>query len=174
MTSEDMQTVSVHRHVITTEVPFADVLDGIYAEISRPDMFALFPKIWAATTFDEVTALVEEAQGPSGLMLFVQLDLEVAWAKDPEAQHVAGRRLARIIAGNPITMGKMTRHVPQAGSYVPVTILAEQLADGGTRVSYDTVASAIAPYDNAAATEVATALDTTVLAVLRRATKAPA
>lgn len=46
------------------------------------------------------------------------------------------------------TTGKMTRHVPAAGSYAPVTLLVEELADHRTRVYYDEVASAIAPYDN--------------------------
>jgi hypothetical protein len=38
----------------------------------------------------------------------------------------------RLIAGNPVTMRQMTRHLPAVGSYAPV-------------------ASAIAPYDDAAA-----------------------
>jgi hypothetical protein len=50
-------------------------------------------------------------------------------------------------------MGEMTRHVPDAGSYAPVTILAQETADGGTRVAYDTVASSIAPYESAAASK---------------------
>ena len=49
----------------------------------------------------------------------------------------------------------MTRHIPDAGSYAPVTILIEETPDGGTRVAYDSVASALAPYDNAAASTVA-------------------
>jgi hypothetical protein len=65
---------------------------------------------------------------------------------DPQALDWAGRRLVRLIAGNPVTMGQMTRHVPDAGSYEQVTILIQQKPDGGTRVAYDSVASAIAPY----------------------------
>jgi hypothetical protein len=36
-------------------------------------------------------------------------------------------RLVRPIAGNPVTMGEMTRHVADAGSYAPVTILIQQM-----------------------------------------------
>jgi hypothetical protein len=107
-------------------------------------------------------------------MRFWQLDLDVALTLDPQARQQAGRRLVRLIAGNPVTMGQMTRHVADPGSYAPVTILIQELPDGGTRVAYDTVASSIAPYDDAAATEVARRLDTEVVGLLRRVTGAPA
>jgi hypothetical protein len=71
-------------------------------------------------------------------------------------------------------MGQMTRHLPAAGSYAPVTILIQELPGGGTQVAYDTVASAIAPYGDAAASEVAERLDTEVLSLLRHATSGPA
>src|ERR1700723_1473835 len=79
-------------------------------------------------------------------------------------------RLVRLIAGNPVTMGEMTRHVADAGSYAPVTILIEETREGGTRVAYDSVASAIAPYHDATADDVARRLDTEVLDLLRRVT----
>jgi hypothetical protein len=70
-------------------------------------------------------------------------------------------------------MGQMTRHTADAGSYAPVTILIQELAGGGTRVAYDTVTSAIAPYQNAPASQVAQRLDTEVLRLLRHATGTP-
>ena len=95
-------------------------------------------------------------------------------ALDPQARDQARRRLVRLIAGNPVTMGQMGRHLPAAGSYAPVTILIQELPDGGTQVAYDTVASAIAPYGDAAASQVAQRLDTDVLSLLRHATGLPA
>ena len=86
------------------------------------------------------------------------------------ASDLAGRRLVRLIAGNPVTMGEMTRHLPDAGSYAPVTILIQELPGGGTRIAYDTVTSAIAPYHDAAATQVAVRLDSEVLGLLRHVT----
>lgn len=68
----------------------------------------------------------------------------------------------------------MTRHVADAGSYAPVTILVQELPGGGTGVAYDTVASAIAPYGDAAACQVAGRLDTEVLGLLRQVTGVPA
>ena len=106
-------------------------------------------------------------------MQFWHLDDDHVLALDPQADR-AGRRLVRLIAGNPVTMGQMTRHLPAAGSYAPVTILIQELPGGGTQVAYDTVASAIAPYADAAASQVAQRLDTEVLSILRHATGIPA
>jgi len=39
-------------------------------------------------------------------MRFWQLDLDVALTLDPQARQQAGRRLVRLIAGNPVTMGR--------------------------------------------------------------------
>jgi hypothetical protein len=99
-------------------------------------------------------------------MVFLQLDDDSVLSLDPQAPDWDGRRLVRLIVGNPVTMGRMTRHVADAGSYAPVTILIQQMPDGGTRVAYDTLASALAPYHDAAASEVAQQLDTEVLGLL--------
>jgi hypothetical protein len=71
-------------------------------------------------------------------------------------------------------MGQMTRHVADAGSYAPVTILIQELPDGRTRVAYDSVCSAIAPYHDAAASQVARRLDAEVLTLLRQVSAVPA
>jgi hypothetical protein len=165
--------VAVRRHVLTSERPFQVVLDGIYTGISQPDIGTLFAKLAASTSYEEFSALVRRAQGSAGLLRFLQLDLDTALALDPQA-HQAGRRLVRLIAGNPVTMGQMTRHLPAAGSYAPITILIQELPGGGTQVAYDTVASAIAPYGDAAASQVAQRLDTEVLGLLHHATGIPA
>ncbi len=54
--------------------------------------------------------------------------------------------------------------------FLQLDLDAALMPDGGTRVAYDTVASAIAPYHDAAASEVAQRLDTEVLDLLRQAT----
>jgi hypothetical protein len=105
------------------------------------------------------------------LIRFLQPDLDTVLAFDPQARQPR-RRLVRLI-GNPVTMRQMTRHLPAAGSYAPVIILIQELPGGGTQVAYDTVASAIAPYGDAAASQVAQRLDTEVLGLLRHATGMP-
>jgi uncharacterized protein (DUF302 family) len=173
MASERVLEVVVRRHVFTSSQPFSAVLDGIFSGISQPDIRQLFSKLANSTSYEQFSSLVQQAQGSAGLMRFLRLDLDAALALDPQAKDQAGRRLVRLIAGNPVTMGQMTRHVPDAGSYAPVTILLQQMPDGGTRVAYDTVASALAPYHDAAASEVAERLDTEVLGLLRQVTGVP-
>jgi hypothetical protein len=119
--SEHVLDIPVHRHVLTSERPFQAVLDGIYDGISQPDIGALFARLAASTSYEELSALVGQAQGSAGLMRFLHLDLDTVLTLDPQADQ-AGRRLVRLIAGNPVTMGQMTRHTADAGSYAPVTI----------------------------------------------------
>ena len=174
MVSEKVLKVLVHRHVFDSDRPFSAVLDGIFGGISRPDIEALFSELAASTSYEQFSSLVRQAQGSAGLMQFLLLNLDGVLTLDPQAPEWAGRRLVRLIAGNPVTMGEMTRHAPDAGSYAPVTILIQQMPDSGTRVAYDTVASAIAPYHDAAASEVAQRLDVEVLELLRQVTGVPA
>ena len=168
LAAEDVLEVRVRRHVFTSERPFAEIMDGIYGGVSQPDLGSLFRQLASSTSHEQFTSLVRQAQGSVGLMRFLELKLDRALALDPQAQSTAGRGLVRVIAGNPVTMGEMTRHVPDAGSYAPVTILVQELPGGGTRLAYDSVASAIAIYDEAAATQVAENLDAEVLALLRK------
>jgi hypothetical protein len=149
--------VVVRRHVLTSDRPFQVVLDGIYGGISQPDIGALFARLAACTSYEEFSALVRQAQGSAGLFRFLQLDDDHVLALDPQADQ-AGRRLVRLIAGNPVTMGQMTRHLPRAGSCAPVTIPIQELPGGRTQAAYDTVASAIAPYGDATASRVASGL----------------
>ena len=174
MASEQVLDIPVRRHVLTSERPSQVVLDDIFGGISQPDIGALFAKLAACTSYEEFSALVGHAQGSAGLMRFLQLDDHHVLALDPQARDQAGRRLVRLIAGNPVTMGQMTRHLPAAGSYAPVTILIQELPGGRTQVAYDTVASAIAPCGDAAASQVAERLDTEVLGLLHHATGIPA
>jgi uncharacterized protein (DUF302 family) len=168
MAAERVLEIQVRRYVFDTQRPFSEVLDGIYGGISQPDIGALFHQIATSTSYEQFASLVSQAQGSIGLMRFLQLDLDQALSLDPEAPDWTGRRLVRLIAGNPVTMGTMTRHVPDAGSYAPITILIEERPDGGTRIAYDSIASEISSYHSAAASQVAEDLDSKVLGLLRQ------
>ena len=174
MASEQVLDILVRRHVFDSERPFQAVLDGIFGGISRPDIGALFGKLAASTSYEQFSSLVRQAQGSAGLMLFLQLDLDAVLALDPQAKGQTGRRLVRLIAGNPVTMGQMTRHVPDAGSYAPVTILLEQTPAAEPGSPTTRVASTLAPYRDAAASQVARRLDAEVLGLLRQVTGVPA
>ena len=82
-------------------------MDGIFGGISQPDIEALFSKLAASTSYEQFSALVGQAQGSPGLMVFLQLDLDQALTLDPRAPDWSRRRLVRPIAGNPVTMGEM-------------------------------------------------------------------
>lgn len=170
MAVEQVLEVPIHRHIIESERPFASVMDGIFDGISRPDIRSLFSDLEASTSYEQFSSLVRQAQGSAGLMQFWQLNLDVVLTLDPRARHQARHRLVRLIAGNPVTMGEMIRHIADAGSYAPVTILIQELPDGGSRIAYDSVASAIAPYHDAAASKVARRLDAEELTLLREVT----
>ena len=76
--------------------------------------------------------------------------------------------MVRLIMGNPLIMQSMARLVPDAGSYAPVTVLVDERADG-VHLSYDRIASLLAPYGNSEALNIAGDLDAKVEKLLRRA-----
>ena len=65
-------------------------------------------------------------------------------------------------------MKEMARHVPNASSYAPVTVLVDERADG-VHISYDRMASLLAPYGNPDALKVARDLDAKVEHLLQQA-----
>ncbi len=80
----------------------------------------------------------------------------------------AARQSLRLVVGNPVIMSQMVQHVPDAGSYAPVTILIDERPDG-VHLSYDRMASFLAPYGSPEALKVAQDLDSKVEALLAAA-----
>jgi hypothetical protein len=76
--------------------------------------------------------------------------------------------MARLIMGNPLIMQQMARHVPDAGSYAPVTVLVDERSDG-VHISYDRMASLLASYGSGNALTVARDLDKKVETLLSEA-----
>jgi len=74
----------------------------------------------------------------------------------------------RLIAGNPLIMKQMLEHVPDAGSYAPVTLLIDERPDG-VHLSYDRMASFLSPHENSQALKVARDLDAKVESLLMMA-----
>ena len=60
------------------------------------------------------------------------------------------------------------KHVPDAGSYAPITVLVDERPDG-VHLSYDRMASLLVAYGNSDALNVARDLDAKVEALLRHA-----
>jgi uncharacterized protein (DUF302 family) len=159
-------TVAVQRVTVRSERGFDDVVAAVYAGLGMVEHFDGLVRKWSsAAGRDEFDALIEPVAGSSGLIEFVSYNLGAVLAiRDPDHS----RQMLRIIAGNPVTMSKMAATAPDTGSYAPVTILVME-RDGGVTLSYDRVASAIAPYAGQEASAVAEALDDAVLTLLRDA-----
>ncbi|HME71960.1 MAG TPA: DUF302 domain-containing protein [Myxococcota bacterium] len=79
-----------------------------------------------------------------------------------------GPKILRLVVGNPLIMKEMAKTVPDAASYAPVTILVDERADG-VHLSYDSMASLLAPYGSQSALTVAMDLDAKVESLLKTA-----
>jgi uncharacterized protein (DUF302 family) len=75
-------------------------------------------------------------------------------------------KIIRLVTGNPLIMKEMVKHVPDAGSYAPVTVLIDERPDG-VHISYDKMESYLRRYGNSEALAVARALDMKVTTLLR-------
>jgi uncharacterized protein (DUF302 family) len=118
-----------------------------------------------AHSFAELKSAVEKGLSKLGLMLFMQLDHGAILRK--ETGHETPKMI-RFVIGNPLIMEEMAKRVPDAGSYAPVTVLVDERADG-VHLSYDRMASFLAPYGNRDALEVARNLDKKIEDLLRQA-----
>jgi uncharacterized protein (DUF302 family) len=157
--------VQLRRHSLISTRPFDEVVNRVTEAIGHPDMRAFHGALIAATTADELTSVVERAIGPSGLMEFIRFDAGEVLRK---ADGGSGPRIVRLVVGNPLIMKDMAKAVPDAAAYAPVTILIDERADG-VHLSYDSMASLIAPYGSRSAEAVASDLDAHVLRLLERA-----
>jgi uncharacterized protein (DUF302 family) len=161
-----IRKIEVERFSLTTSKPFDEVVAGVNAAIGHPDMAEFARSTHESHSFTELKSAVEKGLSKAGLMLFMQLD-QGAVVRIETGQDTP--RIIRLLIGNPLIMKEMVKHVPDAGSYAPVTVLVDERADG-VHLSYDKMASFLAPYANAAALEVARELDGKVEKILQQAT----
>jgi uncharacterized protein (DUF302 family) len=157
--------IEIERFSLVTSKQFDDVVKAINAEIGHPDMADFWRSTQRARSVAELESTVRNALGSADLMLFVTFDHGSIIQKD------TGRdspRIVRLVIGNPLIMREMAKRVPDAGSYAPVTVLVDERPDG-VHLSYDRMASLLAPYGNPDALEVARNLDRKVEDLLERA-----
>jgi hypothetical protein len=161
--------ITVERRVLISSRRFEDIIASINAAIGHPDMHAFWKEIAATSTYPEMEAVVRRATGPAGLMEFLRFDHGqfLRKAQSPAAP-VATPRIIRLVMGNPLIMMAMAKHVHDAGSYAPVTLLIDE-RDDGVHLSYDTMASFLGGYGNPDALKVARELDTKVEALMTAA-----
>ena len=160
-----IRKIEMERFSLTTSKPFDEVVAGINTAIGHPDMAEFGRSTHEARSFTELKSGVEKGLGKTGLMLFMQLDHGAVVRKE------TGRdipRIIRFVIGNPLIMKEMARHVPDAGSYAPVTVLVDERPDG-VHLSYDRMSSLLAPYGSPDALQVAQDLDKKVEDLLKQA-----
>jgi uncharacterized protein (DUF302 family) len=155
----------VERFNLISSRSFDKILAAIKAAIGHPDMITFATRTAAAPTFPEFESIVREGLGKTGLMLFMELDHGAVLRKATDRDTP---RMVRLIMGNPLIMQQMARHVPDAGSYAPVTVLVDERSDG-VHISYDRMVSLLAPYRNSEALTVAKDLDKKVETLLSEA-----
>jgi uncharacterized protein (DUF302 family) len=157
--------INVERVTITSRKSLQEVLAKFNAAVGHLNIEEFWKRVGATKTNSEMEKVVQSAIGPSGFMEFARFDHGGVVHKGKSGDHP---KVFRLVIGNPLIMREMVKHVPDAGSYAPVTILIDERPDG-VHLSYDRMASFLAPYENAAALKVAKDLDTKVEALLASA-----
>jgi uncharacterized protein (DUF302 family) len=157
--------VNVQRFSVISSKPFKDVVAKLDAGVGHPNMAAFRSDVTSAKTFAELETVVQKVIGTAGLMEFARFDLGEVLRKK------LGERVPkslRLVIGNPVVMAQMVEHVPDAGSYAPVTILVDERSDG-VHLSYDKMASFLSPYGSPEALKAAKDLDTKIETLLTTA-----
>ena len=157
--------IQVQRFSVVSQRPFDEVMRRLTATIGRPDPKAFHDAVASATTMGELEAVVRHSVGSSDLMEFVRFDSGDVLRKERSGQ---GPKMVRLVVGNPLIMKEMTKAVPDAASYAPVTILIDERLDG-VHISYDSMVSLLAPYGHQDALGIAKDLDGKVEGLLQAA-----
>lgn len=160
-----VQEVQVQRVKVVTTNSFDVVAARIDAAIGHPDIAAFRELLSTAGTLEEMESIVDPITQPNGLMEFMRFDLgEVLRIENGSAKP----RILRIVAGNPLIMKEMVKHVVDAGSYAPVTVLIHEYTEG-VCISYDRMASYLARYGSTEALKVAQELDAKIEKIMAAA-----
>ena len=154
--------IGVERFSLTSSKPFDAVVAALKSAVGQPDMVEFFKTTRAATSFSELERIVQSGLGRTGLMLFAEFDLGAVLRRETGFKMP---NIIRLVVGNPLIMKEMVKHVPDAGSYAPVTVLIDERPDG-VHVSYDKMESYLLPYGSAEALAVARNLDAKITTLL--------
>ena len=158
-----IEKVEVERFSLTSSKPFDSVVAALKSAIGQPDMVNFFEETRATNSFPDLERVVQSGLGRTDLMLFAEFDLGDILRRESGSMKP---KIIRLVVGNPLIMKEMVKHVPDAGSYAPVTVLIDERSDG-VHVSYDKMESLLLPYGNSDALSVARNLDTKITSLLR-------
>ena len=159
-----MATKIVHfeRFSLVSSRPFDAIVKTIEAHVAHPYVKAFTVDMAAGANYAELEGVVNKAVAGFDFMEFARFNVGEVLRKERGPQSA---RILRLVIGNPLVMKQMVVHVPDAASYAPVTILIDERPDG-VHLSYDQMASLLAPYESAEATAVAQKLDAKIESLL--------
>ena len=160
-----IQTLEVQRFSLTTSRSFEAVVASLKAGVGRLDLAAFASASKSPGTFAELEEVINRDVGKAHLMLFLEFDHGAVIRKETGLNKP---KIVRLVIGNPLVMKEMAKHVPDAGSYAPVTVLVDE-RDDGVHLSYDRMTSFLSPYENPDALKVARELDSKVERLLNNA-----
>src|SRR5271168_402336 len=165
MASKSTRKLEIERFSLTSSHPFDAVVAALKAGVGRLDLAAFGQASHSAGTFSELEKVLWRDMGKTGLMLFLELDHGAVLRKESVGDKP---KMVRLVIGNPLVMKEMVKHVPDAGSYAPITILVDERSDG-VHLSYDRMVSFLDSYGNETAAKVAQELDAKVEALIASA-----
>jgi uncharacterized protein (DUF302 family) len=148
----------IDRFSVISTKPFEVIVAALEAAVGHPDMVEFVKEIQGALTFAELNNVIHRSLGRTGLMMFMKFDLGAILRKE---NGLNTPKIVRFLIGNPLIMKEMVRHIPDSGSYAPVTVLVDERPDG-VHLSYDKMVSLLAPYKNPEALVVARDLDSKI------------
>ena len=157
-----VKQLSVERVSYISQKPFSKVLEALDAALGHPKMDEMWQKLFKADTVADVEEIMRSFVGSSGLIEFLRFNHGDIVHKEKTGSKPG---IVRLVVGNPSIMRRMAEHVPDAGSYAPVTILIDERSDG-VHLTYDRMASFLATYENERALKVARELDAKVEGML--------
>ena len=157
-----IEKVEVERFSLTSSKPFDAIVVALKAAVGQPDMPEFFRTTRATNSFPDLERIVKSGLGRTGLMLFAEFDLGEILRREAGSKTP---KIIRLVVGNPLIMKEMVKHVPDAGSYAPVTVLIDERADG-VHVSYDKMESFLLHYGSSEALTVARNLDAKITTLL--------
>src|SRR5712671_318314 len=153
-----IRKIKMERFSVITSKPFDAVVTALKAGVGRLDLVAFADASRSSGTFAELEEVINRDMGKTHLMLFLEFDHGAVLRKETGLNKP---KIVRLVIGNPLVMKEMAKHVPDAGSYAPVTVLVDEREDG-VHLSYDRMTSFLSPYENQDALKVARELDSKV------------
>ena len=150
-----IRKIEIERFSVTTPKPFETVVAALKNVVGTLDLAEFARASRSPGSFAELEEVINRDMGKTGLMLFLDFDHGAVLRKESGLDKP---KIVRLVIGNPLVMKEMAKHVPDAGSYAPVTVLVDERPDG-VHLSYDRMVSLLNPYGNFDALAVARELD---------------